>query len=108
MLGDLLGGLVSAIGGIDAQEKQLQAQVNQASLSARDNYDLQQALMKANSSDARLKILSDTLTNIRSAQQSALITSRGAKEQSREKNTMIIILGGSALLLISVILIKKL
>jgi hypothetical protein len=103
-------GIVSAINGADAQEKALTQQFVQGQQQIRNDKALQEALLKANSEDARMKILADSTSMIYSAKITALIggqlNAEALLKTTEKKNLVITSIGGGMILVGSLAVLK--
>jgi 3-dehydroquinate synthetase len=106
-----VAGVASAVSAGNQGKKALVAAANQASIEARNNFELQEALQKAQTQEARLKIMADSVSNIKSAQTTAIIASKNAakqaQKQANDRNLLIVTLGGGVILMTAVIVLKR-
>jgi hypothetical protein len=104
-------GIATAISGGVQGKKALQMAANSASLEARNNFELQEALQKAQTQEARLKIMADSVSNIKASQTQAIIASKNAakqaQKQANDRNLLIVTIGGGVVLMTAVIVLKR-
>ena len=104
-------GIYTAVTAGKQGKQAIQNQANQAAIDSQNNYELQKAMIAAQSADAKLKVYADTLSNIRAAQVSAIIQSRNmaaqAQKAANDRNLLLITLGGGVILMTSVIYLKR-
>jgi hypothetical protein len=103
-------GVISAISSGQQQKKALQAQLNLGQADARNKVDLEKALQRTNSDNTKIKIITDSIANIRSAQSSAIIsatlTSRQASADAEKRNLVIVSVGGGIVLVGALAVLK--
>ena len=78
----------------------------QAQLDSERKKDLDKATLKVNNDNTKLKILADSVANIKSAQQQALITSKALQEQTDKKNLITIGIGGGVIIIGAIAVLK--
>jgi hypothetical protein len=103
-------GVISAINASDAQERALTQQFVAGQQQIRNDKTLQEALMKANSDDARMKILADSTSMIYSAKITALVSgqlnAQALQKTTEQKNLVITSIGGGIILVGSLAVLK--
>jgi hypothetical protein len=82
----------------------------QSQLDRKQRLDLEKALQKTQSDSTRLKILTDSVANIKIAQQQALInatiTSREEQKKADKRNLIIVGVGGGAIVIGALAVLK--
>lgn len=103
-------GIFSAISQGKAQQQALAMQDAQSQLDRMQRGELERALQKTNSDTQRLKILTDSVANIKIAQQQALISTTIASRQEQAKadkrNLIIVGVGGGAIVVGALAVLK--
>lgn len=106
-----LTGVASAISGGKAQRDALQMQFNQGQQQLRQERELTEAQQKIDNKNVKLKILTDSVANIRSAQANAVISqtiaSRQLAKDSEKRNVIIASVGGGIILIGALVVLKK-
>ena len=106
-----LTGVASAISGGKAQRDALQMQYNQGQQQLRQEKELTEAQQKIDNKNVKLKILTDSVANIRSAQANAVIqqtiASRQLAKDSEKRNLVIASVGGGIILIGALVVLKK-
>jgi len=104
-------GIASAINGGKAQKDALQMQYNQGQLQLRNEKELSEAQQKIDNKNTKLKIITDSVANIRSSQTQAVISqtiaSRQLAKDSEKRNVVIASVGGGIILIGALIVLKK-
>lgn len=104
-------GIASAISGGKAQRDALQMQFNQGQQQLRQERELSEAQSKIDNKNVKLKILTDSVANIRSAQANAVIqqtiASRQLAKDSEKRNLVIASVGGGIILVGALVVLKK-
>jgi hypothetical protein len=99
--------IASTVASIQDQNKRRAFEQNLALLDNRQKMALEKELQSTNNVNKRLEILYNAVSNIRSAQTSAYITSSIQARVKRERTIAIVVVGGAIVLLIGVILYKR-
>jgi hypothetical protein len=103
-------GVVSAISQGKATQQGMLMQNVQSQLDRKQRLDLEKALQKTQSDSTRLKILTDSVANIKIAQQQALInatiTSREEQKKADKRNLIIVGVGGGAIVIGALAVLK--
>ena len=103
-------GVFSAISQGKAQQEAMDMQDAQSQLDSMQRGQLEKALQKTNSDTQRLKILTDSVANIKMAQQNALISSTIASRQEQAKadkrNLLILGVGGGVIVVGALAVLK--
>jgi hypothetical protein len=103
-------GVFSAISQGKAQQEAMAMQDAQSQLDRMQKGQLEKALQKTNSDTQRLKILTDSVANIKMAQQNALISSTIASRQEQAKadkrNLLILGVGGGVIVVGALAVLK--
>jgi hypothetical protein len=103
-------GVFSAISQGKAQQQAMNMQDAQNQLDRMQKGQLEKALQKTNSDTQRLKILTDSVANIKIAQQQALISSSIMSKQEQAKadkrNLIIVGVGGGAIVIGALAVLK--
>jgi hypothetical protein len=103
-------GVFSAISQGKAQQEAMAMQDAQSQLDRMQRGQLEKALQKTNSDTQRLKILTDSVANIKMAQQNALISSTIASRQEQAKadkrNLLILGVGGGVIVVGALAVLK--
>lgn len=68
--------------------------------------DLDKATLKVNNDNTKLKILADSVANIKSAQQQTIMTAKALQEQTDKKNLIIVGIGGGVLVIGAIAVLK--
>lgn len=68
--------------------------------------DLEKALQKTNDQNTKLKILADSVANIKMAQNNVLLSQASMKEQADRKNLLILGLGGGVIIVGAIAVLK--
>jgi Fe2+ transport system protein B len=104
-------GIASAISSGKAQKDALQMQFNQGQQQLRQEKELTEAQQKIDNKNVKLKILTDSVANIRSAQANAVISqtiaSRQLAKDSEKRNVIIASVGGGIILIGALVVLKK-
>jgi hypothetical protein len=104
-------GIASAISSGKAQRDALQMQFNQGQQQLRQEKELTEAQQKIDNKNVKLKILTDSVANIRSAQANAVIqqtiASRQLAKDSEKRNLVIASVGGGIILIGALVVLKK-
>ena len=104
-------GIATAIIGGYAQKKALQKQFNQVQQQLRQEKELSEAQSKIDNKNVKIKITTDSIANIRSAQANAVISQTIASRQlaidSEKKNVVIASVGGGIILIGALVVLKK-
>jgi uncharacterized iron-regulated membrane protein len=104
-------GIATAISGGEAQKKALQMQFNQGQQQLRQERELSEAQQKIDNKNVKIKILTDSVANIRSAQANAVISqtiaSRQLAKDSEKRNLVIASVGGGIILVGALVVLKK-
>jgi hypothetical protein len=103
-------GIVSAISQGKATQQGMLMQNVQSQLDRKQKMDLEKALQKTQSDSTRLKILTDSVANIKIAQQQALInstiTSREEQKKADKRNLVIVGVGGGVIIIGALAVLK--
>jgi len=99
--------IASTVASIQDQNKRRQFEQNLALLDNKQRNDLEKQLQKTNNVNARIQILTNAVAQIRSAQSTALITSKVQAKTQSERTLAIVVLGGAVVLIGAVLLLKK-
>jgi len=104
-------GVASAISSGKAQRDALQMQFNQGQQQLRQERELAEAQSKIDNKNVKIKILTDSVANIRSAQANAVIqqtiASRQLAKDSEKRNLVIASVGGGIILIGALVVLKK-
>ena len=104
-------GVVSAISSGKAQRDALQLQYNQGQLQIRQERELAEAQQKIDNKNTKLKITTDSIANIRSAQAQAVVQQTIASRQlaidSEKRNIIYASVGGGVILVGALVVLKK-
>ena len=104
-------GIVSAISSGVAERNKNQAILNATQLDQRSNYELNKAMAQAKDKTDRLKIYADSIGNIKTAQQNALIQAQIVAQQTsadaEKRNLVIVSIGGGAIAIASLFALKN-
>lgn len=104
-------GIATAISGGKAQQEALQMQFNQGQQQLRQEKELSEAQSKIDNKNVKIKIFTDSVANIRSAQANAVISQTIASRQlaidSEKKNVVIASVGGGIILIGALVVLKK-
>jgi hypothetical protein len=104
-------GIASAISGGLAERNKNQAVLNATQLDQRSNYELNKAMAQAKDKTDRLKIYADSIGNIKTAQQNALIQAQIVAQQTsadaEKRNLVIVSVGGGAIAIASLFALKN-
>lgn len=104
-------GVASAISSGKAQRDALQMQFNQGQQQLRQERELSEAQSKIDNKNVKIKILTDSVANIRSAQANAVISqtiaSRQLAKDSEKRNIVIASVGGGIILIGALVVLKK-
>jgi uncharacterized membrane protein affecting hemolysin expression len=105
-----LTGVYSAISQGKATQQGMLMQNVASQLDRKQKNDLEKALQKTQSDTQRLKILTDSVTNIKIAQQQALIStsiaSREEQKKADKRNLVIVGVGGGAIVVGALAVLK--
>jgi hypothetical protein len=104
-------GVFSAISQGKAQQEASAMQDAQSQLERMQKGQLEKALQKTNSDTQRLKILTDSVANIKMAQQNALISTTIASRQEQakaDKRNLIIVGVGGGMIVVGALAVLKL
>jgi hypothetical protein len=103
-------GVFSAISQGKATQKSMLMQDVASQLDRKQKADLEKALQKTQSDSQRLKILTDSVTNIKIAQQQALISttiaSREEQKKADKRNLIIVGIGGGVIVIGALAVLK--
>lgn len=99
-------GVVSAIDQSKKGNKALLMQNVASQIEQRQKVDLEKALQKTNDQNTKLKILADSVANIKSAQTNALLTQNMLKDQADKRNLVIIGIGGGVIVVGALAVLK--
>jgi hypothetical protein len=103
-------GIASAINQGEATQQGMLMQNVQSQLDRKQKMDLEKALQKTQSDSTRLKILTDSVANIKIAQQQALInstiTSREEQKKADKRNLVIVGVGGGVIIIGALAVLK--
>jgi hypothetical protein len=103
-------GVFSAISQGKAQQQAMVMQDAQSQLDRMQRTQLEKALQKTNSDSQRLKILTDSVANIKMAQQNALISttiaSREEQKKADKRNLVIVGIGGGVIIVGALAVLK--
>ena len=103
-------GVFSAISQGKATQKSMLMQDVASQLDRKQKADLEKALQKTQSDSQRLKILADSVTNIKIAQQQALISttiaSREEQKKADKRNLIIVGIGGGVIVIGALAVLK--
>jgi hypothetical protein len=104
-------GIVSAVvsGNQGAKSIRINAAIQQQQLAQQKSLD--EAILRANNSNTKLKLLADTIVNIRTSKENAVRQARIVNEQSAkdtEKKNLIILGVGGGIILVGAIAVIKL
>jgi len=104
-------GVFSAISSGKAQRDALQLQYNQGQLQIRQERELAEAQQKIDNKNTKLKITTDSIANIRSAQAQAVVQQTIASRQlaidSEKRNIIYASVGGGVILVGALVVLKK-
>lgn len=104
-------GIASAINGGINERNRNQIMLNSSQLEQRTQKELNLALSKAKDKTERLKIYADSVTNIKTAQQNAVIqaqiTAQQTSADAEKRNLVIVGIGGGAIAIASVFVLKN-
>ena len=104
-------GIVSAISGGVAERNKNQAILNATQLDQRSQLELNKAMAQARDKTDRLKIYADSIINIKTAQQNALIQAQIVAQQTsadaEKRNLVIVSIGGGAIAIASLFALKN-
>jgi len=78
----------------------------QSQLDAQRKNDLDKATLKVNNNNTKLKILADSVANIKASQQQALITSKAIQDQTEKKNLITLAIGGGVIVVGAIAVLK--
>jgi hypothetical protein len=68
--------------------------------------DLDKATLKVNNDNAKLKILADSVANIKASQQQTLMTAQSLQQQAEKKNLVILGIGGGVIIVGAIAVLK--
>jgi mRNA-degrading endonuclease HigB of HigAB toxin-antitoxin module len=68
--------------------------------------DLDKATLKVNNDNTKLKILADSVANIKSSQQQTLMTAQSLQQQAEKKNLVILGIGGGVIIVGAIAVLK--
>lgn len=104
-------GVASAITGGIAQSNANKIALNLGQNDQRNQMELSMAMLQAQKQTDRLKIYADSITNVRSAQQNALIqaqiTAQQTSADAEKRNLVIVAIGGGAIAITSLFVLKQ-
>jgi hypothetical protein len=100
-------GIASAVGGIVDAKKRREFEKKLAFLDLNQRAALEKELRLTTNSEKRLEILSNAVSNIKAAQTTAIITSKEISKSKSEQTLAIAVIGGAAIVLGAIALIKK-
>jgi len=100
-------GIASTISQVADAGKRRMIESNLAMLDTKQRADLERELQATNNVNARIQILVNAVSQIRSAQSSAILSSTIQAKAKREQTLAFVILGGSVAILLGVILITR-
>jgi hypothetical protein len=104
-------GIAGAISGNQRQKDAIRQQGQMAYLDLAQKKDLQEAMMKTDSANKRIEILTNAAATIRAAQTSAIlgttIASRQASKDADNRNLVIAVVGGGVVLVGALFVLKK-
>jgi hypothetical protein len=96
-------GIYSAVTSAQQGQKALDMQFSSGLLDTRTKAEMERALQKSNSDNTRIKILTDSVANIKSAQTSAIINAtiqtRQIAKDTEKKNLVIASVGGGIIII---------
>jgi 3-dehydroquinate synthetase len=106
-----VAGVATAVSSGQQQKRKNLAELNLATLDARNQVDLQKALQKTDDQNAKAKIIADSVTQIKQAQATARIQAniqaKALQQEADKKNTIIITIGGGVVLLGAILVLRK-
>jgi predicted amino acid dehydrogenase len=104
-------GIASAVSGGMQEKKKNQAMLNATQVDQRSQLELNMAMAKMKDKTDRLKIYADSIGNVRTAQQNALIQAQIIAQQTsadaEKRNLVIVGIGGGAIAIASVFILKN-
>lgn len=104
-------GIASAISGGVAQSNANRIALNLGQSDQRNQMELNMAMLQAQKQTDRLKIYADSIANIRSAQQNAVIqaqiTAQQTSADAEKRNLVIVAIGGGAIAITSLFVLKQ-
>ena len=104
-------GIVSAISSGTAERNKNQAILNATQLDQRSQYELNKAMAQSKNKTDRLKIYADSIANIKTSQQNALIQAQIVAQQTsadaEKRNLVIVSIGGGAIAIASIFALKN-
>jgi 3-dehydroquinate synthetase len=101
-----LTGVYSAVSQSKQGSKAMLMQNITSQIEQRQKVDLEKALQKTNDQNTKLKILADSVSNIKSAQNNAVLTQAMIKDQADKRNLVIVGIGGGVIVVGALAVLK--
>jgi len=98
--------VMQGINNAQSSKESLKLQNIQNQLDLVRQKDLDKATLKVNNDNAKLKILADSVANIKASQQQTLMTAQSLQQQAEKKNLVILGIGGGVIIVGAIAVLK--
>jgi len=99
--------VAQTVASIQDMNKRRQFEQNLSMLDNQQRLDLEKALQRSTSLDNKMAILTNAISNIRSAQTTTILSSTINAKSKQEMTTAILLVGGAVAVLIGIVILKK-